>query len=74
VERSRIGDFKRWSSGLVAIINGASGEAREQALAEVFELAGYLSGAADRRRAEPTDDLIGLLVSAERDPGRLSPG
>jgi len=74
VERSRIGDFKRWSNGLVAIINGASGEAREQALAEVFELAGYLSGAADRRRTEPTDDLIGLLVSAERDPGRLSPG
>src|SRR5690606_7594635 len=74
VERHRIGDFKRWSNGLVAIINGASGEAREQALAEVFELAGYLAAAADRRRAAETDDLIGLLVAAEREPGRLSAG
>ncbi|MAT83592.1 MAG: cytochrome P450 [Gammaproteobacteria bacterium] len=74
VERHRIGDFKRWSNGLVAIINGASGEAREQALAEVFELAGYLAAAADRRRAAASDDLIGLLVAAEREPGRLSAG
>jgi cytochrome P450 len=74
VERSRISDFKRWSNGLVAIINGASGEAREQALAEVFELAGYLAAAADQRRAAASDDLIGLLVAAEREPGRLSAG
>lgn len=74
VERNRISDFKRWSNGLVAIINGASGEAREQALAEVFELAGYLAAAADQRRAAASDDLIGVLVAAEREPGRLSEG
>lgn len=74
VERHRVADFKRWSNSLVAIINGASGESRQQALAEVFELASYLSEAADRRRRERADDLIGTLVAAEREQGRLSPG
>lgn len=74
VEPDRVDDFKRWSNALVAIVNAARGDARAAALAEVMELAQYLSSMAERRRREPADDLIGALVAAEREPGRISSG
>lgn len=74
VEAERIDDFKRWSNALVTIINAAEGEERRLALAEVTELAAYLSETADKRRREPTQDLIGALVDAEKEPGRISAG
>ena len=74
VENDRVDDFKRWSNGLVSIINGASGEARTRALADLFELAGYLSQAAEARRAAPSGDLIGTLVQAGKEPGCISAG
>ncbi len=74
VEPDRVDDFKRWSNALVAIVNAARGEARAAALAEVMELAQYLSSMAERRRREPADDLIGALVAAEKEPGRISSG
>lgn len=74
VEPDRVDDFKRWSNALVAIVNAAEGEQRATAMAEVGELAQYLAGMADRRRREPADDLIGVLVEAEKEPGRISPG
>ena len=74
VEAERIDDFKRWSNALVTIINAADGEERRLALAEVGELAAYLSETADKRRREPTQDLIGALVDAEKEPGRISAG
>lgn len=74
VEADRVDDFKRWSNALVAIVNAAEGEARAHAMAEVGELAKYLAEMADRRRREPADDLIGALVAAEKEPGRITPG
>ena len=75
VENTRIDDFKRWSNGLVTLINApADDEVRTQAMAEVIELAQYLSSAADKRREQPADDLIGHLVTAEREPGKISSG
>lgn len=74
VEPERIDDFKRWSNALVTIVNAARGEQRAVALAEVTELAKYLAAMADKRRAQPADDLIGALVAAERTAGRISAG
>jgi cytochrome P450 len=74
VEANRVDDFKRWSNALVAIVNSAEGEERQSALAEVGELAKYLSAAAERRRQDPAEDLIGALVAAEKEPGRISAG
>lgn len=74
VEPDRVDDFKRWSNALVAIVNAARGEARSAAMAEVLELARYLAAMAERRRKEPADDLIGALVAAEKEPGRISSG
>ena len=74
VEPDRVDDFKRWSNALVAIVNAAQGEERAAALAEVIALAQYLAAMAEKRRREPADDLIGALVAAEKEPGRISPG
>ena len=74
VEANRVDDFKRWSNALVAIVNAAEGEERQSALVELGELAKYLAGMADRRRQEPADDLIGALVAAEKESGRISAG
>lgn len=74
VGSDRVDDFKRWSNALVAIVNAAEGEARDKAMAEVGELARYLAEMAERRRREPADDLIGALVAAEKEPGRISAG
>ncbi|MBV1878823.1 MAG: cytochrome P450 [Pseudomonadales bacterium] len=75
VENNRIDDFKRWSNGLVTLVNAPEDDAvREQAMKEVFELAQYLSAAADNRREQPSDDLIGHLIDAEKEPERISSG
>lgn len=74
VEANRVDDFKRWSNALVAIVNAAEGEERQSALLEVGELAKYLAAMAEKRRQEPADDLIGALIAAEKEPGRISAG
>lgn len=74
IELERLDDFKRWSDALVKVIT-LSHESPEAvaARAELHELIDYFSTIADRRRASPSDDLVGVLVEAEQEPGRISP-
>ncbi|GAA2714866.1 cytochrome P450 family protein [Actinoplanes palleronii] len=59
------GAFRGWSN---TIILGQFGTA--EFTEAIGDLVGYLRGLFDRKRARPTDDLLGALVSAEGD--RLS--
>jgi cytochrome P450 len=75
VEPDRRYDFKRWSDGLVS---GISGSGRKQGVREsgfgatMKEFTGYLQDIAEKRKAEPRDDLITALVRAEEGEGTLS--
>jgi len=74
IELERLEDFKRWSDALVQILavphdSPQWASARE----ELHELIAYFSRIADKRRTEPSDDIVGLLVAAESEPGRISP-
>ncbi len=75
VEPERRHDFKRWSDGLIA---GISGSGRAAGLLGggfvdiMKEFAAYLLEIAERRRAEPRDDLISVLVHAEDGEEALS--
>ncbi|MBW2233669.1 MAG: cytochrome P450, partial [Deltaproteobacteria bacterium] len=75
VEPERRYDFKRWSDSLVS---GISGSGRGQSFAEsgfaetMQQLSEYLQEVAEKRKAEPRDDLITALVRAEEGEGTLS--
>lgn len=71
IEEERFEDFKRWSDALIAIAN-ARGAERQTHLAEITQLVQYFLAMAERRRAEPGDDLISVLVDAEREDDRIS--
>lgn len=69
VESARLDDFKRWSD---AIVSGATGTARRQCKdpaasfgPSLESLRAYLDDLLERRRAEPVDDLLGVLVGGE---------
>jgi nocardicin N-oxygenase len=58
-----------WFAERARVYLRATGAAPEEIEAAGRELREYLTGAVARRRAEPTDDLIGALVAAEADGG-----
>ncbi len=59
-------DFKRWSDAIVSQATGSGRDAFPMAMIEsVSELYGYLRGVVAERRRRPTDDLIGLIVTAQ---------
>ncbi|MGE0737195.1 MAG: cytochrome P450 [Alphaproteobacteria bacterium] len=65
--------FRRWSSAITASLEPKpSAETIATASTAVEEFKAYLADLADRRRKEPGDDLISLLVQAEEDGDRLT--
>ena len=63
VDPDRIADFRRWSNGLVSTLTGSRRSASPGAmLANSGELLQYLRTVVERRRRDPGDDLISVLV------------
>jgi cytochrome P450 family 130 len=56
--------FGRWTE---AIVQGVVGGEGPDGATAVIELYGYFTELIDRRRREPTDDLVSLLVQADDD-------
>jgi len=71
IEEERFEDFKLWSDALVALPS-ARDEERAEHLGGIMQLSQYFLEVADRRRVEPKDDLISVLVEAEREGDRIS--
>ena len=70
LDPARRDDFKRWST---ALIIGSTGGGVPRF--ELFrEFRSYMTDIAEERRDHPGDDLISLLVGAERDDGVLDAG
>ncbi len=61
--------FHHWISEVNQLIGGDAGQARIQSLTELI---GYFGELVQRRRIEPTDDIIGELVAARDQDDRLS--
>jgi cytochrome P450 len=65
--------FQRWSDELALVAFSAGGADRAgrhaRALAGVRELQQYLGGLIERRRSEPGDDMISLLLSSADEDG-----
>lgn len=73
VEPERQDDFKRWSDAIVSGISGADASRRPLALLGTFlDLANYLSEIVERRRRDPQNDLLSVLVAAQESGTRLS--
>ena len=70
-ERDR---FKAWSNDILGFqgTGNPSSESVLRAQDALLEMRAFLSDLADRRRVEPGDDLLGLLVAAEADGDRLT--
>lgn len=67
VDGDRIGDFRRWSHGLISTLTGSDRSASPRdMLANGGELLEYLRTVVDRRRRDPGDDLISVLVDPRR--------
>ena len=68
VETERREDFKRWSD---ALVRGATGSGREQGavggglIPAMGDFARYFKDVFERRKRDPQDDLISLLMQAE---------
>jgi cytochrome P450 len=63
-------DFKRWSDDLVGLIGGPGGD-KERGMTSFIEMLDFFHEAIARRRSEPADDLISMLIhnaDAEDDP------
>lgn len=73
IEPERFDDFKRWSNALVAVAN-SRGNASRAGVTEIVQLLTYFGDVAERRRTAPRDDLMSVLVEAERDGDRISRG
>ncbi|MGH0034720.1 MAG: cytochrome P450 [Myxococcota bacterium] len=69
VEPERRDDFKRWSDAIISVVSGsARHDPVESGLLEGFgDLFGYLRGVVRRRRREPGDDLVSLLVDPRQE-------
>lgn len=61
--------FHHWISEVNQLIGGDAGQAR---IASLTELITYFGELVQRRRTEPTDDIIGELVAARDQDDRLS--
>ena len=65
--------FKTWGASVTASLEpNPSQEVIDAANAAVEDFKGYLGELADRRRREPGDDLMSILVSAEEDGQALT--
>jgi cytochrome P450 len=71
VDPDRRADFKRWSDAFVG--QGAGAAPPEPTVAAMREFNAYFAEEIERRRADPSDDLISALVHAETPEGKLSP-
>ncbi|MBO0890692.1 MAG: cytochrome P450 [Acidothermales bacterium] len=56
-------DFRRWTAALLSVEDDADAGR---------EMAGYLTGLVDAKRAEPADDMLSALIRAGDDEDRLS--
>ncbi len=54
-------DFKRWSDDLVGFVGGPGGDT-ERGMSSFIEMLSFFHEAIARRRTEPTDDLISMLI------------
>jgi cytochrome P450 len=74
VDRSDLPMFKRWSDNIVLRLGSVLGdEDNIRLLREYVDFQHYFAERAERRRAEPADDLLGDLVTARtRDDEPLS--
>jgi cytochrome P450 len=71
VDPARHSDFKRWSDAFVSQM--ARSANLDPTIASMREFNEYFAAEIERRRADPSDDLISRLVQAETSEGRLSP-
>ena len=70
IPSSLSGEFKRWSDDLVGLIGGLVGDT-ERGVSSFIEMLGFFDEAISRRRSEPADDLISMLIQnsdAEDEP------
>ena len=73
LDPARRDDFKRWSTAL--IIGSTQGEGGAVPRFELFrEFRGYLAEEVERRRQDPGDDLISILIRAGQGEGVLETG
>jgi cytochrome P450 len=65
--------FKRWSNSLISSFRpDAIGEVAAESIAAKDALRAYFAAEIEKRRAAPSDDLIGALVAARDEAGALS--
>jgi cytochrome P450 len=66
VPRSRIDDFKKWSDAFMDFIGGLASEERSVECArEIIECQEYFLGRIEEYRERPSDDMLGVLISAQ---------
>lgn len=74
VDAERLADFKRWSDMLISASTGSfSQESAGPVQAATREFNGYFLEQIERRRRDPKDDLISVLVAAEAGEAALTP-
>jgi cytochrome P450 len=73
VDPERMEDFKRWSDAIVTAISGTTPESRERVRGQRGQFRRYFKEVIERRRREPRDDLVSVLIRAEEDLGALTP-
>jgi cytochrome P450 len=69
LDPERHDDFKRWSTAL--IVGSTQGEGSVPRLEMFREFRAYMASAVERRRREPADDLISILVHSGEGEGVL---
>jgi len=64
--------FLKWSDDLLGALSSTAADADVQVTMDAFAAySGYMMGMIEERRAEPTDDLVSVLVHAEVEGSRL---
>jgi cytochrome P450 len=66
-------EFRRWSDATI-LASDARAELPPEAMQAVVELSEFLTAHAERRRNDPGDDVVSLLVSSEVEGAPLSAG
>ncbi len=74
VEPERLADFKRWSDAIIEVSTGPGRTERwARRYRETFiELIRYLRSVADRRRRDPADDVVSVIVAGQEGEAGLS--
>jgi cytochrome P450 family 142 subfamily A polypeptide 1 len=72
VEPDDRGDLLRWSDDMVSAVGAPTEGAYERAMQAMAEYTEYFQRVAERRLAEPTDDLTSVILHAEVDGDRLT--